>query len=54
MAKKKRVLVDLVEIGRMGGNARAQNLTAEQRKESASNAAKARWATKKPKPKGKS
>jgi len=49
MATKKRVLVDLVEVGRKGGEARAKKLSAKQRSESAQKAAKARWAKKKPK-----
>jgi hypothetical protein len=36
-----------VEFARKGGNARAKKLTAEQRKNSASKAAKARWAKQK-------
>ncbi len=32
-------------LGKLGGRARAIKLTAEQRKDSAKNAAKARWAT---------
>jgi hypothetical protein len=47
MATKKRVLVDLVEVGRKGGEARAKKLSAKQRSESARKAAKARWAKKK-------
>jgi hypothetical protein len=47
MATKKRVLVDLVEVGRKGGEARAKKLSAKQRSESAQKAAKARWAKKK-------
>jgi hypothetical protein len=31
-------------LGRLGGKARAKNLTPEQRKESAKKAARARWA----------
>lgn len=37
----------LVELGRRGGKARAKNLTAEERRVSASQAAKARWAKRK-------
>jgi len=40
------------EMGRRGGNARAKNLTAEQRSESARKAVRARWAKKQPKGKG--
>lgn len=35
------------EFGRMGGKARVKNQTAKERSESASRAAKARWAKKK-------
>jgi hypothetical protein len=35
-----------VALGRRGGKARVQNQTAEQRKQSAQNAAAARWANK--------
>jgi len=44
MAKKNSAAV---QLGRRGGKATAQKLTAEQRKESASKAAKARWAKQK-------
>jgi hypothetical protein len=40
-------LVDTAEIGRKGGKARAKNLTPEQRSDSASKAAKARWGKRK-------
>lgn len=40
-------LVDTAAIGKKGGKARAKNMTAKERSESASKAAKARWATKK-------
>ena len=36
-------LTTAVELGRRGGHARARSLTADQRKASASKAAKARW-----------
>ena len=39
-------MVDLVELGRRGGEARAQSLTAAERKASAKKAAQARWAGK--------
>jgi hypothetical protein len=42
LTKKKRTYA--VEFARKGGKARAKKLTAEQRKESARKAAKARWA----------
>jgi hypothetical protein len=35
-----------VELGRSGGNARAKSLSAKRKREIASNAAQARWATK--------
>ena len=37
----------LAKLGRRGGTARAKNLTAEERRVSAQNAARARWAKKK-------
>jgi hypothetical protein len=43
MAAKKKVLVDLVEMGRKGGQARAKKLSPKERSESARKAAKARW-----------
>ena len=49
MARKKKVLVDIVEMGRKGGLARAKKLSAQERSESARKAVKARWAKKKPK-----
>jgi hypothetical protein len=36
-----------VQLGRKGGKKRAQNLTAEERRESARKAAQARWAKEK-------
>jgi hypothetical protein len=45
MAKKKLTYAE--EFARKGGKARAKKLTAEQRKESARKAAKARWAKRK-------
>jgi hypothetical protein len=39
-------MIDTAEIGRMGGQARAKNLTKKQRSESARLAAQARWAKK--------
>ena len=45
MAKRKDSYA--VEFARKGGNARAKKLTAEQRKESARKAARARWAKQK-------
>jgi hypothetical protein len=38
------ITVDTAKIGRMGGNARAANLSAKERSTSASEAARARWA----------
>lgn len=56
MPKKKTVLkpslIDVAAIGSLGGTARAKNMTKKQRSESASLAAKARWADK-PKKKAK-
>jgi len=43
MAKKKDKDVNAVALGRKGGKARRNKLTAEQRKEIASRAARARW-----------
>jgi hypothetical protein len=43
MTVTKRKLIDPVEIGAIGGRARAQNLSAEERRFASSNAAKARW-----------
>jgi len=40
-----------VELGRRGGKATARKLSAEERKQSASNAARARWAKTKKTPK---
>ena len=40
-------LVDVAEIGRKGGKARAKKMTAGQRSESARNAVLARWAKEK-------
>jgi hypothetical protein len=47
MAVKKRlvtVVVDVAAIGKLGGEARAANMTAEERSEAARNAVNARWA----------
>ena len=43
MAKKKDKDPNAVALGRKGGKARRNKLTAEQRKEIATRAAKARW-----------
>ncbi len=43
MPSDKHKLKAAVELGKRGGQARAKNLTAEQRKEIARNAANARW-----------
>jgi hypothetical protein len=40
-------LIDTAKIGKKGGEARAKNLSAKERSESASKAAKARWAAEK-------
>jgi hypothetical protein len=45
------VLVDVVESGRKGGEARAANMSPKQRSESARKAAAARWSKNKPGPK---
>jgi hypothetical protein len=37
------ITVDTAELGRRGGHARAASLTAKQRRNSASDAARARW-----------
>ena len=51
MAKKKSELSQyLAKLGRRGGKATAKKMTAEQRKESARKAARARWARRKGKP----
>jgi hypothetical protein len=42
-AKKKRILVDVTAAGRLGGAARAANLSEEQRQEASRQAVKARW-----------
>jgi hypothetical protein len=49
MSEAPRKLIDPAEIGKKGGLSRAKSLTKKQRSESASNAAKARWADKKKK-----
>ena len=43
MGRKVRITVDVTELGRKGGQARAANLTPEERKESARSAVAARW-----------
>lgn len=43
----KNVLVDVTEAGRLGGEARAANMSPEARSEAARAAVKARWAKKK-------
>ena len=43
-AKNKGTLVDVSAMGRKGGKARAENLTPEQRNDSARKAVQARWA----------
>jgi hypothetical protein len=42
--KNKKVLVDVTAAGRKGGEARAANLSPEERSESARKAVQARWA----------
>jgi hypothetical protein len=44
MAKKSNLSKYLAKLGRKGGKATANKLTAEQRRESARKAARARWA----------
>jgi hypothetical protein len=44
MEKRKRVLVDVAEIGRKGGNARAENMSQEQLSEIGRHGAASRWA----------
>ena len=44
MTDEQRNLIDPAEIGRKGGLSRGRNVTKKERSESASNAAKARWA----------
>ena len=51
MPKKPKKDQGAVRLGKLGGKARAQKLTPEQRKESARKAAMARWAKKKNSPK---
>lgn len=43
MGRKIRITVDVTELGKKGGLARAANLTPEERKESARSAVAARW-----------
>jgi hypothetical protein len=43
MAAKRRTLVDVTKIGRLGGLARAANLSAKEMRESNRQAANARW-----------
>jgi general stress protein YciG len=44
MDKRKRVLVDVAEIGRKGGNARAESMSQEQLSEIGKHGAASRWA----------
>lgn len=44
--RKKRVLVDMVEAGRKGGEARVAKMTPEQLSEAGRKAIQARWAKK--------
>lgn len=44
MGKKVSVIVDVVELGRLGGRATAESRSPEERAGAASDAAKARWA----------
>jgi hypothetical protein len=43
VAAKNKVLVDVVNAGRLGGEARARNMSPEERKEAARAAVNARW-----------
>jgi hypothetical protein len=43
MGRKVKIIVDVTEIGRKGGQARAANLTDSELAESARTASKARW-----------
>jgi hypothetical protein len=43
MGKKVKITVDVTELGRKGGRARAAALSPDQRKEAARKAIKARW-----------
>jgi hypothetical protein len=49
----KKIKIDVTELGRSGGRARAANMTAEQRSEGARVASQARWAKVKKKKGGK-
>jgi hypothetical protein len=49
MTKKKSKDPHAVHLGRLGGQARAERLTSEQRREIAKKAAQARWSKKKEK-----
>jgi len=44
MGKKVKVTVDVTELGRAGGQARARNMTPAARSEAARKAVQARWA----------
>jgi hypothetical protein len=44
MGKKVRIVLDVTELGRAGGRARAANMSAAERSASARAAAQARWA----------
>jgi len=41
--KRKRTLVDVAQIGSLGGSARAANLSADERREAGRQAVNARW-----------
>jgi len=43
MGKKVKITVDVTELGRKGGRARAKKLTSAERRESARKAIQARW-----------
>jgi hypothetical protein len=47
MGRKVKVVVDVTELGRLGGTATAANRTPEERSEAARKAVTARWAKKK-------
>jgi hypothetical protein len=43
MGKKIKVILDVTELGRAGGRARAANMTPEERREASRKAVQARW-----------
>lgn len=44
MGRKVKLIVDVTELGRLGGKATAANRTSEERKDAARSAVEARWA----------